>query len=48
MLYGPIENAMAVIGKENDINQKVWRAVHEISHMFLEGGEVMLNIGALS
>lgn len=52
MLYGPVESSLKTIQKHiNETwieDKRFWLAVHEVEHIFKEGGEMLVSFGVLT
>lgn len=50
MLFGPVEQVLKSIGNSSTwiTEKRIWIKIHEIEHMFLEGGEMLANMGVFS
>ena len=54
MVFGPVESAMKILWQKvnSTDNQEqhlrhFWMAIHEVQHIFLEGGEILVSAGVL-
>lgn len=49
MYVGPLNQLMEELKKSNGApNQRVWMMMHEVSHSFLEGGQILIAKGAIT
>lgn len=48
MIIGPVSKTMNEFSDNSQMNVKIWMSIHEVSHIFLEGGDVMVAKGILT
>lgn len=48
-VMGPVKQAMdSLVKTEGELTQKVWMNLHQVEHVFMEGGDFMISSGIVT